>query len=118
MGNMHNVPAVGLSFAIDVEKHVSRDFRGETRVCRLRWNQKQGQWSLLPKDVRGGLLVFIHDNPKEPKVVNTLEITSIAPTGTGVYANLTHVPASPVADISTRDDRAPCALLRNAEARP
>jgi len=86
----NSVPAVGTSIPIEVRAIVlSRDQR--THVCRIKYLNEESCWTMVPAKlnrhgalINHGLLVFLN---KQVSGSDThIRITSIQPTGKGVYA--------------------------------
>lgn len=61
---------------------VSRD---GTHVCRIHYDTSVATWIIVPPSVNRGLLVFLSETP-DWTVHTRFRITSIQPTGKGVYA--------------------------------
>lgn len=86
----NSVPAVGTSIPIEDRSIVlSRDQR--THVCRIKYLTDEWRWVMVPAKtnrrgalINHGLLVFLNRQAAESDT--HIVITSIQPTGKGVYA--------------------------------
>jgi hypothetical protein len=84
----NTIPPIGTEILCSAQDiTISRD--GRTPVCRIKFDEHDQTWAMVPTEVTRGLLVFL----TRPflKQHNRIRITMIQPTGRGAYADpVTH----------------------------